>query len=64
MNTTAEDLAYVAWMDEQAEQAGLAEQQERERFEAWRAARLEDGYAEDEADEDAYVAELEARAGV
>jgi hypothetical protein len=38
MNTT-EDLAFVAWMDEQADLADLAD---REMHEAWSATRLED----------------------
>ena len=59
MNTTHEDLAHVAWMDEQA---GQAEFEERRQYEAWLAARLEDGYSLAESSEEDWSDELVARA--
>jgi hypothetical protein len=58
MNTTQEDLAYVAW---QEEQTGLAEAAELRAYETWRDARLEDDPDED-ASEEAYGDWLEALA--
>ncbi len=46
-------------MDEQIAQSNYAETLEREKFEAWQADRLEDGYSAEESTEDAYLEYLE-----
>jgi len=53
MNTTAEDLAYTRWMDEQA---GAAEFEEQRRYETWRDNRVADG---EDGSEESYLEYLE-----
>lgn len=60
MTSTQEDLARIAFDNEMAEQAGLAERFEQERFEGWKRDLLEDGADESELTEENYADWLES----